>query len=84
MPDQALREQDRNPQIAAERHVAGGADDGVDVFRLLDPIGEKTASLRTCSVIDPIGTCQGLKSANSPRMVTRTRGNPQFGSSEAC
>ena len=35
------------------------------------------------SVIEPIGTCHGLKSSNSPRIVTRiTHGTAQFRSSE--
>jgi hypothetical protein len=35
------------------------------------------------SVIEPIGTCHGLNSPNSPRMVTSTKqGKPQFFSSE--
>ena len=41
------------------------------------------ASFRLASVIDPIGTCHGLNSPNSPRMVTRVRqGKPQFFNSE--
>src|SRR5205823_7339239 len=43
----------------------------------------KPQSRKHSSVIDAIGTCHGLNSANSPRMVTSTSvEKPQFFSSE--
>jgi hypothetical protein len=44
---------------------------------------KKTADRKASSVIVPIGTCQGLNSSNSPRLVTSTtQGKPQLPSSE--
>ena len=39
--DQPLRQQNRDLEIAVERHVAAGADDIVDIIRTVDPVGEK-------------------------------------------
>ena len=68
--DQALRQQHGIGAVALEGHVAGGAP--------VAPTSSGCSARTTCDAHDlergsasrPIGTCQGLNSPHSPRIVT--------------
>src|SRR5215472_18330330 len=68
--EHALREQDRGGQAAIEGDARGCLHGRGRRFRLGHFVNDRAASRRASAAIWPIGTCQGLASPHSPRMVT--------------